>query len=548
MSLLDFSHNCIAVIPRLAVYKGMRLSDLMAESSAALIIEGADNPELEVSGLTTDSRAVEQGYLFIAIKGTETDGHEYIPQAIESGAVAILCENPPSDIPEEIIILKSSDIRRDTSLLATAFYEDPSEDLIVLGVTGTNGKTTTAFLIDSLIRSKFGRCGMIGTVSVDEGRGPKPATHTTPDAISLQKSLAQMVENHCPGVAIELSSHGIEQGRCADLSVNTAVFTNLTQDHLDYHGSMEAYYQAKKLLFTQLGRQPAKQKACALINVDDQYGERLSEELTEEFPNLKQLTFGFGVKASLRATDIKQSAKGSEFRLDHGGKSYRVRTPLIGLFNIRNIVCALGSVVMAKLLNMREAVAAIGSARQVPGRLERVSTSGMDYSVFVDYAHTPDALANVCQTLKELGPDRLITVFGCGGDRDIGKRPLMAKAANTYSDLCIVTSDNPRTEDPISIVKQIEEGFAGGAHRTLLDRRKAIQTAIDLAKPGDIILIAGKGHEDYQIYGTTKMHFDDRHEAKDAIVVKRAKLAELLNKDEPKFEPRKDDLRPRRPY
>ena len=495
----------------------MQLSDLIADSSSTLTLVKGESTELEIVGLTTDSRAIEPGYLFIAIKGSSTDGHEYIPQAIEAGAVAVICESLPAGASDNIAFIKSTDIRRDTSRLATKFYENPSQDLAVLGVTGTNGKTTTAFLIDSLVRSKFGRCGLVGTVSIDEGDGPKPATHTTPDAISLQKSLAQMVKNHCVGVAIELSSHGIEQGRSADVAVNTAVFTNLTQDHLDYHGSMEEYYLAKKALFTQLGRQDPKQKPCALINIDDQYGERLSHELAEEFPKLRQLTFGFGVKATLRATDVKQSGKGSEFRLDYGGKSYLVKTPLIGLFNIRNIVCALGSVVAAKLLNMREAVAAIGTARQVPGRLERVSTNGMDYHVFVDYAHTPDALVNVCQTLKELEPDRLITVFGCGGDRDNTKRPLMAKAASTYSDLCIITSDNPRTEDPISIVKDVEKGMSGSDYLTLVDRRKAIQTAVDLAKTGDIVLIAGKGHEDYQLIGDQKLSFIDQSVARLAL-------------------------------
>lgn len=502
------------------MYRVMQLSDLIAQSPLTTLVTESSSGDLEITGLTSDSREVQAGSLFIAIKGAAMDGHDYIATAIEAGAAAILCERVPKEAPDEITILQSHEIRRAMSQLAAAYFGKPSQNLAVLGVTGTNGKTTTAFLIDALVRSKFGRNGLIGTVSVDEGNGPKTATHTTPDSIELQQSLRNMIDNGCVGVAVEISSHGIELGRTADMEVNTAVFTNLTQDHLDFHGTMENYYEAKKGLFTQLGKQDPATKPCALINIDDPYGARLSRELKDEFPKLKQLTFGFGVEADLRAQDVLQSGKGIEFRLDYNNKSYRVSSPMIGLFNVRNILCALGSVVASKLLNMREAVAALEEARQVPGRLERVSRSTMEYHVFVDYAHTPDALTNVCQTLRDLDPYRLITVFGCGGDRDRTKRPLMAEAASKYSTQCIVTSDNPRTEDPISIIKEVEKGLEGDQHLSIVDRRKAIKAAIDFAKRGDIVLIAGKGHEDYQIFGTEKTYFDDRVEAKEAISTK----------------------------
>lgn len=498
----------------------MILSDVVNLSPLVSFVSPEQSGEgVKLEGITSDSRAVKPGYLFVAIKGSSSDGHDYISQALEAGAVALLCERIPSELEGDTLLLKSTNIRKALSQLAAAYYGFPSDNLAVMGVTGTNGKTTTSFLIDSLIRSKFDRCGMLGTVWVDEGTGTKPATHTTPDALSLQQSLRNMVDNGCIGVSMEISSHGIEQGRIADVKVNTAVFTNLTQDHLDYHGTMENYYQAKKALFTQIGEQDPALKSCAIINSDDTYGQRLSIELKDGYPELRQITFGFGVDADLRAMDIRQAGKGLEFRLDYGGKSYLVSSPMIGLFNVRNILCALASVVSQKLMTMREAVTAIAEARQVPGRMERVSKTN-ELHVFVDYAHTPDALVNACQTLKELNPDRLITVFGCGGDRDRSKRPLMAQAASENSDICIVTSDNPRTEDPISIVKQVEEGLIGDGHFTLVDRQKAILAAINFAKAGDIVLIAGKGHENYQIFGIEKVYFDDRNEARDALARK----------------------------
>lgn len=499
----------------------MKLSDLIKGSPLVSLLSCCAEKDPEITGMTRDSREVKAGMLYAAVKGTNTDGHQFIPAAIEAGAHAILCETPPADIPDHCAILTCNDVRRATSQLAASFHGAPSEQLAVLGVTGTNGKTTTAFLMNALLKEKFGKCGFIGTVSVDEGNGPQPATHTTPDSINLQRSLSKMVENGCLSVAIEISSHGIEQGRTADLEVNTAVFTNLTQDHLDYHGTMENYYRAKKGLFTQLGTQDPATKPHAIINVDDPYGERLSRELKEEFPGLTQITTGVGQEASFRARDIQQSGKGIEFRLDYKGKSYLVHSPMIGLFNVRNILGALASVVSSKLMSMREAVAALQDAKQVPGRVERVTGSKSPFHVFVDYAHTPDALGNVCQSLKDLDPDRLITVFGCGGDRDRAKRPLMAEEASKYSNLCIVTSDNPRTEDPISIIKDTEKGLLGDQHLSMPDRKKAIQHAIEIARDGDIVLIAGKGHEDYQIFGTEKTYFDDRVEARDAIAHKK---------------------------
>ncbi len=514
----------------------MLVSELLESSNFVSLHPLSQSHDAEISSITLDSRAVEPGALFIAIKGNASDGHDYIPQAIEAGATAILCQEFPKDAPENIVFLKSPDVRRGASQLAHIFYDYPSESLAVLGVTGTNGKTTTTFLIDSLMRAKFGKNGLLGTVWNDEGNGARKAELTTPDAISLHRSLANMVNNRCLGVALELSSHGIDQGRTADLTINTAVFTNLTQDHLDYHGTMENYYQAKKQLFIQLGQQDPQTKPCAIINIDDTYGKRLSLELKDEFPQLRQITFGFSVDADLRAKDIKQTGKGAEFRLDYNKKSYLVQTPMIGLFNIRNILAALASVTAPKLLNMREAIAAIQTAKQVPGRLERVSQS-IQLHAFVDYAHTPDALENVCQTLQELEPTRLITVFGCGGDRDATKRPLMAEAASRRSTFCIVTSDNPRTENPISIIKEVESGLIGDHHLSIVDRAKAIQTAVDLARNGDVILIAGKGHEDYQIFGTEKVHFNDRKHLRDALQKKEAELQEALQK---KSAPRND--------
>jgi UDP-N-acetylmuramoyl-L-alanyl-D-glutamate--2,6-diaminopimelate ligase len=338
------------------------------------------------------------------------------------------------------------------------------------------------------------------------------ATHTTPGPVELQGLLARMVANGCRGAAMEVSSHGIDQQRIGKVAFDAAVFTNLTQDHLDYHGSMDAYAATKFSWFEGLAADPQGKKPIAVINTDDGQGTKLVELLGEKLPVIR---FGFGVHSDFRANNIKQTPRGMEFELTAKGKSFLVRAPLIGRFNVYNLLAALAAVSAVKI-PLRDAVNAVAEAPQVPGRMEHCGTRD-GVSVFVDYAHTPDALENACQTLKELNPQRLITVFGCGGDRDATKRPLMAQAAARHSDACILTSDNPRSEDPEAILKQIESGMGAARYKVVSDRAEAIRIAVHAAGKGDIVLIAGKGHETYQQFADRTIDFDDRREAKKAL-------------------------------
>lgn len=469
--------------------------------------------ELPVSGLQIDSRKVKSGDVFIAVKGTDHDGNDFIDMAVEKGAIAVITERNHQSL--EVPCVRVLNDRLALSKVAANFASSPSADLAAVGITGTNGKTTTAFLIDYLLKSKFRVSGLMGTVTINEGKCDLKATHTTADPIALHQSLKRMKENGCYGVTMEVSSHGLHQGRVKDVLFNTGVFTNLTQDHLDYHRTMEAYYQAKKLLFVQLAEQKSTKKPTAVINIDDAYGERLYRELSAEFPDLKIITTGQGVQAQFRASNILQTVKGLEFQLDYNGKSYLVKSGMIGLFNVKNILSALATTKSLKL-NLRDCIKDIENAPQVPGRLERVN-KGQSYTVFVDYAHTPDALENVCATLKDVGTSRLLTVFGCGGDRDKTKRPEMARVASDLSNHCFITSDNPRTEDPEAILKEVEKGISRYNSTSFLDRKEAITAAIDEARKNDIVLIAGKGHENYQIFADETIHFDDREEARIAV-------------------------------
>jgi UDP-N-acetylmuramoyl-L-alanyl-D-glutamate--2,6-diaminopimelate ligase len=321
-----------------------------------------------------------------------------------------------------------------------------------------------------------------------------------------------MVDHGCRGAAMEVSSQGLDQARVHGIAFDAAIFTNLTQDHLDYHGTMEAYAAAKFAWFETLAAEPLGKKPVAVINTDDGYGEKLVALLGDKLPLIR---YGFNVHCDFRANNLKQSARGMEFELTARGKSYLVRAPLIGRFNVYNLLGALGAASALKI-PLRDAVAAAAEAPQVPGRMEHCGTRD-GVSVFVDYAHTPDAVENACRTLKELNPARLITVFGCGGDRDRAKRPLMGKAAATYSDACILTSDNPRSEDPEQILKDIEAGMGGARYRSVVDRAEAIRIAIHAAGKGDIVLIAGKGHEPYQQFADKTIDFDDRREARRAL-------------------------------
>lgn len=469
--------------------------------------------DAEIHSLTASSKEVGPGVMFAALRGSANDGHRFIDDALSAGASAILAETaPPSDFGNTAAWLHVPDSRAALAEMASALAGHPWRDLAMAGVTGTNGKTTTAFLIHHVMKTEWHRAGLLGTVLVDDGETVSSATHTTPDPVALLQLIARMRDHGCRGVAMEVSSHGIHQKRVASIGFDACVFTNLSQDHLDYHGTMDAYFRAKADWFHALAADPHGKKPVAVINTDDSFGAELADELDGKMPLIR---FGFGVHCDFRANNFMQSARGMEFELATKGKSYLVRAPLIGRFNAYNLLAALAAS-HACGIRPREAVAAFANAPQVPGRMENVGNAG-GATVFVDYAHTPDALENACRTLKELNPRRLITVFGCGGDRDRGKRPLMAAAAARHSDACVLTSDNPRSEDPLAILREMEAGIGGKNHRSIADRAEAISFAVQNSLSGDIILVAGKGHETSQQFSDHAVEFDDRKHAAKAL-------------------------------
>ena len=467
-----------------------------------------------IKGVTADSRQVQKGSLFVAVKGIENDGHQYIDKALSKGAAAVVAESAqPSNYNGEATWIHCSNTQGALGLLSSKFYGEPSAAMSVVGVTGTNGKTTTCYLIQHIMQTAWMRAGLIGTVEIDDGVTRETATCTTPGSSELHELFANMQNNGCRGAAMEVSSHGIDQCRIAGVQFKAAVFTNLTQDHLDYHGSMENYYEVKQSFMESVA---TTKGSYAIVNTDDFYGAKIAKELPEE---AKLITYGMNAHCDFKVSKIREQVRGTEFQLDNRGKSFLVRVPLIGRFNVYNCLAAIAAAV-ASGIKLRDAVQSLAELPQVPGRLELVSSTG-GVNVFVDYAHTPDALEKVCSSLKELEPRKLLTVFGCGGDRDATKRPLMAEAASEHSDICFITSDNPRSEDPAAIIQEVEVGMKHKVYRSIVDRAEAIQTAVDVASAGDIVLIAGKGHETYQEFAAETIDFDDRKVAQIAMRKKR---------------------------
>ena len=468
----------------------MNLSQLLAPLSDAKRI-GSNDPD--IVGLSYDSRKVEAGHAFFAVPGEAVDGRKFCEAAIGLGASAIIAESPPvTDIERSVTWWVVPSVRIAMAEAASLFYQQPSYEMKVAGVTGTNGKTTTAFLIHHLISHSAGRCGLFGTIKYDTGMGGEPAERTTPEAIDLQRLMDEARGYDCPAVVMEVSSHALIQQRVRAVKFAAAVFTNLSQDHLDYHGSMEGYFTAKRILFNQA----VAMKGAAIINIDDTFGKRLVAMFQDK---LEVVTFGLNAAANFRASSARTTKTGTVYQLYAGERSFLVEMPLFGTFNVSNSLAALATVATLGF-NLREAVNALREAPQVPGRLELVQER-RPFRVFVDYAHTPDALINVLKTVRQMSPRRVITVFGCGGDRDREKRPLMARAVDSLSDVCVVTSDNPRTEDPEQILADVRAGLTKD-HLAIVDRREAINAAINLADEGDIVLIAGKGHETYQQFAT----------------------------------------------
>jgi UDP-N-acetylmuramoyl-L-alanyl-D-glutamate--2,6-diaminopimelate ligase len=464
----------------------LTLRDLMGDATPPA-------PEVEISGLAYSSRSVAPGALFFCVPGFRSDGHDFAPDAVQRGAVALVCERPLRlGVPEVVV----EDVRAAMGPIAARFYGDPTAALDVVGITGTNGKTTTAYLVRHMLEAGGRQCGLLGTVKRMVGGVEEDVERTTPEAIDLQATFRAMLDGGDRACAMEVSSHALELGRVAGIRFACRVFTNLTQDHLDFHETMEAYFDAKRRLFEEPG--------LAVVNLDDEHGRRIAAEID-------CVTFSIDRDADYRARDVEFDLSGARFAIETPDGNVEIESPLPGLFNVQNV---LGAVAAVRSLGLRE-ISLEGFGR-VPGRFEPVD-EGQDFGVLVDYAHTPDSLENVLRAARELTSGRLHVVFGAGGDRDRGKRPLMGAAARRLADRSIVTSDNPRSEPPEAIIDEIMRGAGPGAEREV-DRRRAIALAVEGAEPGDVVVIAGKGHEQGQEFeGGRKEPFDDVSVARAAL-------------------------------
>jgi UDP-N-acetylmuramoyl-L-alanyl-D-glutamate--2,6-diaminopimelate ligase len=517
----------------------MKLTDLIATDAPGVRGVSAGSDPVEITQLAYDSRSVEPGALFFCVPGFQSDGHDFAAQAIRAGVRALVVERPLGlGVPE--VLVEST--RAAMGPLAARFYEDPTSELRVVGVTGTNGKTTISYLVRALLEACGERCGLLGTVKSVIAGSERPALRTTPEAIELQRDFREMLDGGDRACAMEVSSHALALGRAEAIHFAAAIFTNLTQDHLDFHPTMEDYFQAKRRLFVpgrgvhagstadaregatagqgkevipETGAIPGP--GTAVVNVDDPYGRRLAQELEHV------VTFGIDSEARYRAREVRIDAQGSRFEIDTPAGRRSLELPLPGRFNVSN---ALGALAACHSLgcDLDTLLDALQQGVRVPGRLEPVE-EGQDFAVLVDYAHTPDSLENVLNAMREVTGGRVICVFGAGGDRDRAKRPLMGEIAGRLADVAIVTSDNPRSEDPQEIVAQV----LGGARRAErpagappvqaeVDRRVAIERAIDIAGGGDVVVIAGKGHERGQeLAGGVKIPFDDVAVAREAL-------------------------------
>ncbi len=471
----------------------MRLHEVMPDAPA-------EARELDVTGLAYDTRQVAPGTLFFCVPGFTRDGHDFAPEAIARGAVALVVQRPLElGVPEVLV----GDVRAAMAPTAAAFYGDPTRELLTAGVTGTNGKTTTAFLLRALLEADGRRTGLLGTVLSVIGGLEHEVVRTTPEAIDLQRTFRTMLEAGDTAVAMEVSSHALKLHRADAIRFDVAIFTNLTQDHLDFHGTMDDYFASKRRLFTDSA------PGAAVINVDDPYGRQLAAELTDP------ITFALDRDATYRAMDVRTELGGSRLTVVGPDDESELSSPLRGRFNVYNV---LGSFAAARVLGAGAdtITRAIANAGQVPGRFQPVD-EGQDFAVLVDYAHTPDSLENVLHAARSLAAGRVHVVFGCGGDRDRGKRPLMGEIARRLADRVIVTSDNPRSEDPEAIIDEILAGAGTDVQHTA-DRRAAIAEAIAGAGAGDVVLIAGKGHEQGQEFaGGRKFPFDDCAVAREVL-------------------------------
>jgi UDP-N-acetylmuramoyl-L-alanyl-D-glutamate--2,6-diaminopimelate ligase len=512
----------------------MLLSELLDALPAELRgDDGASNPAaraIEIRGISYDSRRVEAGDLFFALRGGASDGHDYLGAAFERGAVAAIVERVPTDPALAGRALVSvPDSRRALAPISTQFFGNPSAELTLIGVTGTNGKTSTTYLVESILERAGLSVGVIGTLDIRYAGQRQPAVNTTPESYEIQRSLRAMRDHGVACAVMEVSSHGLALDRVRGCEFAVAALTNVSQDHLDFHDSMDAYRDAKTRLFdTYLSA-----SGSAVVNVDDASADAFLRAAERSGAKLVRVSRQRQSAADVRLERAQIELDGTDARIALPGGALDLRIPLVGDFNLENSLVACG-IAVALGIDPGFIAAGIENCPQVPGRVERVQTARQaEPLVVVDYAHTPDAIEKLLATLRPLAKQRLVSVFGCGGDRDRGKRPLMAEAVARWSDRVVATSDNPRSEDPLLILKDVEAGLktlrrveadaldgSDASYAMIPDRRRAIEIAIGIAQPGDMVVIAGKGHEDYQIVGPDRLHFDDREEARRALLAR----------------------------
>lgn len=484
----------------------MNLTSLLNSITVKNII---GNTDIDIKGLSYDSRTVSKDYIFFALNGAHTNGTEFADQAISKGAVCIISETEIKNRKCTNIIV--DDVLGTMSKISAKFYDYPDKKLTIIGVTGTNGKTSITYMTESLLKSFNIDIGVIGTISYRYANVVIDAPNTTPQSLDLYKMMAEMVEAKIKYLIMEVSSHSLVLGRVAGIEFDIAVFTNLTQDHLDFHKDMNNYFNAKKMLFYSLTTNLKNNKKFAIINTDNIYGKKLLEDTNITANKISYSTSSKNSSLFCLAKDILLNSDGSRFNLESSFGNAQVNVNQIGLHNIYNILAVI-CICISIGIDLKRVIENLQIMTGAPGRLEKIK-SNKNFSVIVDYAHTDDALKNVLSAIKNLNPAKIITVFGCGGNRDKTKRPKMAKVACNMSDFVFITSDNPREEDPVEITKDVEAGakeINKTNYKVVIDRKEAIKEAIASANKNDVVLIAGKGHENYQIIGRTKIHFDDR--------------------------------------
>jgi len=502
----------------------IRLSELLKSAGALDVRNFTDS---DISEIVNDTRKVVPGCLFIAMSGGSFDSHDHLAQAVAAGASALVIEKDANITGISVPVINVSSSFEFTKRVASVFYDNPSRKMTMVGITGTNGKTTTSFLVRSVLSQKYGDCGLIGTIKYVIGADECEAPNTSPEPLFFQGLLARMVDRSLKSCVMEVSSHAIKLGRIDNTEYDYLIFTNLSQEHTEFHPDMQDYYLTKASLFINTLRAARKfktRKKYAIINIDDDYGKNLAADLSGISPsNVFTISQDMRTKADMVATDIVVKPGGVSFYMGHGCGGARIELPITGAFNVYNAMAA-AACGICDGLSLSEIKQGLESVAVVPGRFQKVDYPAA-YSVIVDYAHTPEGVRNVLGLARQLGPARVITVFGCGGDRSREKRPEMGRYASCGSDHTIITSDNPRTENPAAIIADILPGVVsgGGSYEIEPERRKAIEKAIFMAKPGDLVMIVGKGHENYQIVGRTKQPFDDCATALEFMKIKESR-------------------------